>query len=159
MNVSFNFQKKHHLAGSVIEGVVWLVLGLAAISFVGIKIMEQKKNAPPKPVEIMKVATSPSEVEALIKEYLASEHKGAELVELGDFGVIREDRYIGARVKGIDGSPEIQTWIFSGMDDKITFGESTEMIMKRLQQDADRTRNHGRLNFELSQLRKMLKLQ
>lgn len=158
MNASFNFQSRHRTAGNVVEGVIYLVLGVASLLFVGIKVLEYNKNQPPKPIEIMKVAVSPSEVEPLVKEFLAQKYKGAELVELGDFGYLREDRYIGARVKGVKGNSEIETWIFSGVDDKITFGESTEMIIKRLQQDADRTNNHGRLNHELAQLRKMLKI-
>lgn len=156
MKISPRFYSKNHVVGSAIEGIIWLVVGVGALGVVGLQVLEAKKNAPPKPVEIMKVAQSPSELIPLIKDFLKTEVKGAQVLEIGEFGTIREDRYVGAKIK-LAGSGETEDWVFSGPDDTITFGESATMVLRRLQQDAERSKNFSRLRTELAQLQKMTK--
>lgn len=157
MKSSFKYRQKHCLAGNAIESIIWLLLGITALGVVGFKVVEYKKNEPPKPIEVMVVESDPAKLEPLIKDFLAKEHPDATFVEIGDFGVLRGHRYIGAKIKA-NKEASIEDWIFSGPDDTITFGESLTMIIRRLQQDADRSKNYSRFTGEQSQLRKMAKM-
>jgi len=147
--------------GGTVEGVIWLIVGIAALATVLVMISKQQKTEPPKVVEIMKVAKTPDEVKPLVEKWLKKNKPGSELVNMGVFGTIRGQRYVGAKIqtKNAEGQWEGKPWVFTGEEDEITIGESADEFLKKLQQESERTKNWSSFQDELLQLRKMSGIQ